>query len=198
MGIRIADVDNNGGARITGIFSNSGAEKAKLEVNDIVISLEGKPISSGTDLALQVRKKNPGDLIVVRVRRGEEEFDVTIGLQYPPTNGLSRGELQNRMGGKLSKRRQGFPIAFQHDTILKPEECGGPLVNLSGKVVGINIARAGRTESYAIPTDIIRPLIEKMKSGNYAPIVPLKQRVETPPDTDIEKKSDNSKQEDDE
>ena len=32
-----------------------------------------------------------------------------------------------------------------------PADCGGPLVNLDGKVVGMNIARAGRTESYAIP-----------------------------------------------
>ena len=55
--------------------------------------------------------------------------------------------------------------SLQHDSVLKPNECGGPLVNLEGQVLGINIARAGRTESYAIPSEAIRPLLEKLKAA---------------------------------
>ena len=40
----------------------------------------------------------------------------------------------------------------------------GPLVDLEGHVLGINIARAGRTESYAIPSEAVRPLLEKLKA----------------------------------
>ena len=42
---------------------------------------------------------------------------------------------------------------MQHDSPLMPEQCGGPLVNLRGEVVGLNIARAGRTASYALTGD---------------------------------------------
>ena len=64
---------------------------------------------------------------------------------------MGRSDFQNSLGGKLSVRRFGFPLAFQHDTVLRPSDCGGPVVDLDGRVVGFNIARAGRTESYALP-----------------------------------------------
>ena len=66
-------------------------------------------------------------------------------------------------------RRAGFPSYLQHDTILKPQDCGGPIVDLDGKVIGINIARAGRTETYTIPADAVRPLLFDMISGKLAP-----------------------------
>jgi len=64
------------------------------------------------------------------------------------------------MGSTLSDRRDGFPEFFQHDTVIKPQDCGGPLVDLEGKAVGINIARAGRTESYAIPTESVLEMVK--------------------------------------
>ena len=69
----------------------------------------------------------------------------------------------------MSKKRGGFPVILQHDTVIKPTDCGGPLVDLDGKAVGINIARAGRTESYAIPTEAVLGLIADLKSGKLAP-----------------------------
>jgi serine protease Do len=71
----------------------------------------------------------------------------------------------NKLGGQLSFRRGGFPNAFAHDTVLKPEQCGGPVVDLNGRAVGINIAREGRTESHAIPAQVIVGLITDLKSG---------------------------------
>ena len=66
------------------------------------------------------------------------------------------------MGGDLSLRRDDFAAAIQHDTVLMPHECGGPVVTLDGKIVGINIARAGRTESYYLPADVVRESVDKM------------------------------------
>ncbi len=53
--------------------------------------------------------------------------------------------------------------------MLRPADCGGPLVDLSGKAVGINIARAGRTESYAAPADKVQALLTDLESGKLAP-----------------------------
>jgi len=66
------------------------------------------------------------------------------------------------LGGQLSTRRAGFPIVLQHDTVLAPDQCGGPIVDLDGNVVGINIARAGRVNSYAVPAEVVQKLIAKM------------------------------------
>jgi serine protease Do len=77
-------------------------------------------------------------------------------------------DVQNRMGGDLSKRRSGFPVFLQHDTILKPKDCGGPVVDLDGKAIGINIARAGRTDTLALPSEAIQPLLAELKSGKLS------------------------------
>jgi S1-C subfamily serine protease len=62
----------------------------------------------------------------------------------------------------LSENRKDFPNALQHDLTLRPNECGGPLIDLDGKLVGVNIARGGRVKSYAIPTVDLKNVIEKL------------------------------------
>ncbi len=73
------------------------------------------------------------------------------------------------MGSELSKRRDGFPVILQHDSVVKPADCGGPLVDLEGHVIGLNIARAGRVESHAVPSETIRPLLEDLMTGKMPP-----------------------------
>ena len=86
-----------------------------------------------------------------------------------PTGHSSRYNMMNLMGGPVSGRASDFSAVFQHDTVIRPVDCGGPLVDLSGKAIGINIARAGRTETYALPADVILPLLEPLRDGKLAP-----------------------------
>lgn len=60
-------------------------------------------------------------------------------------------------------------MAFQHDSMLTSKTCGGPIIDLSGSIVGINIARAGRVSSLALPVNEIRDVIEDLKTGDKAP-----------------------------
>ena len=55
--------------------------------------------------------------------------------------------------------------------VISPIDCGGPLIDLEGNTIGFNISRAGRTESYAVPTSAILPLLYDLMSGNLAPDV---------------------------
>src|ERR1019366_1634522 len=102
-------------------------------------------------------KTKPNDEVVFKIVREKKPQDIkaTLGRNPSDKNGKSRSDTQNTMGSKLSDRRAGFPVILQHDSILRPTDCGGPLVNLEGQVLGINIARAGRTESYAIPSEAL-------------------------------------------
>jgi serine protease Do len=156
-----------GGAKIGSFPKPSPAEKAGLKVNDIIYEIAGRKIVDTESLINIVGRFKPGDKVLVKVKRGEEEkeFDITLGTR--PKG--SPGELQERMGTRLSTRRGGFPAIIQHDSGIRPEDCGGPLVDLDGKTVGINIARAGRTESYAIPSEDIQALLPELKSGKLAP-----------------------------
>lgn len=175
-------------AQIGTVYPNSAAAQAGLKVDDIITHVDGKAIETFELLALKVREHGPGDVLKLRVKRGDESFEVNVELSpmsVLPMMDDARGAMQNRMGGKLSTRRFGFDQVIQHDTVLRPEECGSPIVTLEGEVVGLNIARAGRVESYALPADVIIPLLPDLMSGKLAPpkdvakIVPLDKKKDS-------------------
>lgn len=165
LGIQIDSQEEDGGATISQVFPNTGADRAGLKVGDVVVRVADTVVESGTALTQTIRQFRPGDSLMLLVRRGDSEMEVraTLGDQF--TEVFSRGGFQNRLGGELSLRRSGFPSVLQHDAVLKPEDCGGPVVDLSGQAVGINIARAGRTETYAIPKASILALVERLKGS---------------------------------
>ena len=49
------------------------------------------------------------------------------------------------------------------------DEGGSPVVDLTGRTIGINIAVADRVSTLAIPVTSILPVLEELKSGKYAP-----------------------------
>lgn len=154
----------DGPPTITRVFPNSGAEAAGLLPGDVVEQLNGRPLSGRSEMIKLVQEYNPGDALALVIRREQKTLELQVTLTPPPSNEfLSRIAVQNRMGGDLSRRRTGFEAVIQHDSVLRPEECGGPAIALSGKAVGVNIARAGRTESYALPADLVIPVIEQLK-----------------------------------
>jgi S1-C subfamily serine protease len=56
---------------------------------------------------------------------------------------------------------------IQTDTAINPGNSGGPLLDPSGKVIGINTAAAGQSQGigFAIPIDIARPLLTQASAG---------------------------------
>ncbi len=158
------------GAKIIDVQAKSAADKAGLKAGDVVVLVGKKKIIDPETLINAIQRYKPGDSVTMKIKRGGEVKEITATLGRRPKGlGGDRGEFQNRMGSALSNRRGGFPKILQHDTVIKPADCGGPLVDLDGKAVGINIARAGRTESYAIPSEDAIALLSDLKSGKLPP-----------------------------
>jgi serine protease Do len=148
---------------IVRVFPDTPAARAGLLVNDRIVSIEGQTTPDREALIRAVRRFNPGDRVEVEVKRGEETLRLLAILSgNVPGRQPNRNDFQNQLGGRLSERRFGFPDAIQHDTVLRPEDCGGPIVNLDGEVVGFNVARSGRTESYAIASASLSKLIAEL------------------------------------
>ncbi len=156
------------GIRVKEVMPNTAADKAGLKAQDIILALGTKKITEVDVFIGTIAKRKPGDVVTLKVRRGEEELELKATLGKRPAN-MSRGDMQNKMGSELSVRRSGYPTILQHDSVVKPNDCGGPIVDLDGRVIGINICRAGRTESWAVPTEIIQSVLLDLKSGKLAP-----------------------------
>jgi serine protease Do len=169
LGVELQDSPGSG-AGIRRIFPKTPAEEAGLQPGDVVTHVFNKPIDSLTMLKETISSYEPGDEVEITVRRGRESFDarLTLGNFQQMIQG-ERAEFQNSLGGQLSQRRAGFALVLQHDTVLKPQDCGGPVLDVEGRAVGINIARAGRVETYALAASIIKPILDDMKAGKYAP-----------------------------
>ncbi len=157
-----------GGAKVTEVKKGSPADKAGLKANDIVYEAAGRRVIDSESLINTIGRLTPGEKVLLKIKRDDEDMEITATLGKRPKN-LQFGNPQEIMGSELSNRRGGFPFILQHDTVLLPKDCGGPLVDLDGKTVGINIARAGRTETYAIPAEKVIALLDDLKSGKLAP-----------------------------
>ncbi len=154
-------------ARIVEVMPNLGAAKAGLKVGDIVIAVNNAPIKNRDGLFEALRQFRDGQTVKLKYQRNDQQFEAEVAMsaRIAPSGraGLSREERMNRMGGALSERAEDFELALQHDSLLLPWQCGGPLLNLSGQAMGLNIAHAGRTASYALPASLVRRLIDELK-----------------------------------
>lgn len=172
LGIQM-DTTSSSAVRVAQVFEGSAAEVAGVQVNDDIVEINEQPIETPRQLSREIMKYTVGDVIEIEVERGGERLSLQAVLTPPVPSmgdaGDNRKEFQNKLGSELSRRRFGFEKAFQHDTVLKPADCGGPLVDLEGRVVGFNIARSGRTESYAIPSNVAITRFYDLMSGNLTP-----------------------------
>ncbi len=169
-------LDRNGDtATIAQITPGMGAEKAGLKPGDTILSVNDSRVATADELMRTVRNFREGQTVKLRARRGEEEIQASIELMTQKLEGRWRGlarrqERMNRLGGELSRRAEGFRTAIQHDTVLQPWQCGGPVLNLEGRAIGLNIARAGRVASYALPAALIQELINELESRKEIPV----------------------------
>lgn len=102
-----------------------------------------------------------GEPVVFTVRRGGAEVRVRVARisNSPPQAHVTTWKFV-----PLSLRRDGFPAVFAHDAWVAPEQCGGPLLDLDGKVVGLNIAKADPARTLAIPAEVVRKVVAELRN----------------------------------
>jgi serine protease Do len=154
MKVEVADADD-GGVHIKRVIFGGPAAKAGIRVDDCLVEFEGKKIADAEALFEHMEKTKPGQQVGVKLKRADKELDVKLEL-------VLFVDEDEEYSGDLSVRRAGFPAVFAHDTAIIPEACGSPLLDLDGKIVGVNIARAGRVTTYAIPAEELNKIIPKM------------------------------------
>ncbi|MCA9391729.1 trypsin-like peptidase domain-containing protein, partial [candidate division WWE3 bacterium] len=110
-----------------------------------------------------------GDSDVVRVGQtviaignalGRFSNSVTKGI----ISGVGRGITAS---GSISQFQEEIENVLQTDAALNPGNSGGPLLNIAGQVIGVNVAVGVQTENigFAIPVNTVKELISDYQSG---------------------------------
>jgi serine protease Do len=148
---------------------NESARRAGLKKGDAIVAANDKPVNNRQDLFDVMNDTRPGETINLKVKRKGKDADEELAFKFSLTSSatMDRGAMQNVMGGTLSARRGGVSKVIQHDVTINPSQCGGPLVDLDGRVLGLNIARAGRVETWALPEDELTPIFAELKEGKH-------------------------------
>jgi serine protease Do len=153
------------GSRIDHVLPESSAERFGLRSGDVIYSVNGRRVHNRFTLIETVQEFQPGTDVEFGLMRGDKKITRRIMLTRREEVAAAEDGSQQHDGGPLSNRRSGFSQVLQHDCPLRPNDCGGPLVNLDGQAVGINIARAGRVESYAVPASLVRTSFVRLKAN---------------------------------
>ena len=133
----------------------------------MIYAIDGKEVFERAKMIEIVKSNDPGTTITVSVKRGEDKKDLKITLGYRNLVFAEMKSRNDKMSGKFSVRRTGFKRVIQHEILLGPSDMGGPLFDLEGNLIGINIAKANRVEFFAIPAEEIQKLL-KEKAGEIA------------------------------
>jgi serine protease Do len=180
LGIMLAETDPKDkdgkvlGAKVISVSKDGAAKKAGIKENDLITAVNENKVLGRAHLQELLDDTRPDETVTVSISRKEDGDEVTEEIQVKLKGEevpfeLKRERMQNSMGSDLSGRRTGFPAILQTDLVIDAKNCGGPIVDLDGKVLGISIARAGRVETWVLPSENIRPLLADLKAGKFAP-----------------------------
>lgn len=145
------------------VFTNDGKKHiatvvARDPVLDIaLLKIEGSGfpyLSLGNSDSLEVGQS----VIAIGNALGEYRNTVSVGV----VSGLARSITAGNVGGGTEV----LDHVIQTDAAINPGNSGGPLLDLSGKVVGVNVAIAQGSQSigFALPINSVKSAIESVKS----------------------------------
>jgi S1-C subfamily serine protease len=164
LGVQL-DRGSQGGALVADVVKGSGADEAGVIPGDLIIEINGNQYSSHDTVMQALRAMFPGEAVRLTVLRSDKQNQtsrVEVEAEIRDYGFLSETENDSRVNGPRNSRMSGFERVIQHDTVLDPDECGGPVVDSNGRVVGLNIARAGRVVTYALPSSLVNSELSSM------------------------------------
>lgn len=151
------------------VNEKSGAHQAGLQKGDVLLAVEGEAVKEIKDIAAVLKDRRAGSSVEVTFRRGDERMTLEIRLSAKSelfTDQMNRNDM---MSGDFSQRRSGFPRVLQHDILGSSKITGGPVLDLDGRCLGMNIARANRAESFAIPVENLKEIAARLMAQKPKP-----------------------------
>ena len=68
------------GVMISGLVNGSGAQRAGLQVNDVIVQVNNQDVTDTSTLTAALMTKSPGDTVPVKIYRGSQQMTVNVTL----------------------------------------------------------------------------------------------------------------------
>lgn len=152
-------LDKSQGALVASVEKGAAADKAGIEVGDVILKFDGKPVAESADLPRMVGSTKPGSKVVVQVwRKGaSRDLSVTVG-EIPDDEGASRMAARGGKSAEPSANRLGLVLAvpsveqkralgIQHGLIVEEVRNGGLRTELrAGDIILAMISKGVQTD----------------------------------------------------
>jgi len=147
------------GQVVAQVLPGSGAERAGIAAGDAILSVDGVRLEDAESAAVPLGTRAPGDEVRVEWAHAGERRTSQVRLLRPPGMEMRR---MLSAGAELSRRATGFGEVIQHDGVVPAQGVGTPVLDSQGRVVGLNIARADRMKTYALPAKRVKASLDAM------------------------------------
>ena len=173
IGVRMEELPPAGrrGVRILGVAEDSPAQAAGLVRGDVLLSFDGKEVNDFRQVHELISKRQPGEQLDLEYERAGRARKTLIRLASR-TKVLNNWEGEDFANGGISLRTDNFAEVLQHDLALTPADMGGPLYDLDGRAIGLNIARVDRVTTFALPAERFWPAVRQWIEADRKPPPP--------------------------
>jgi len=174
LGIRMATRDEQAGPDadkgvvILGVAAESPAQAAGLKRGDVLVEIAGTAVADFKEVNDLVKDRQPGDEIALKLLRDGKEVRKRLRLASR-SRVIANWDGDDYANGGISIRTDQFPKIIQHDLPLNPHDMGSPVFTLKGEAIAINIARADRITTFALPTELFRSKLEQWLEADRHP-----------------------------
>ncbi len=80
----VGTMETEDGLKIMNLVKESAAEKGGILKSDLITAIDGEPIDSQEELFIVVGSKEPGEEVVIDLRRGKKELTISLELGKRP------------------------------------------------------------------------------------------------------------------
>ncbi len=148
------------GAIVSQVFKNSAAQKAGIKPGDIIVSVNGKPIRSSSDLPYIISSIKPGTKIKIGIIRNKKKMTKEVVLGLRPNN---IGSSSYQGSSNVYKTDYGFSVSN-----ITPQLAKKYNIKIKKGVVVVSVKQNSFAQMVGVqPGDVIVKL-------NYKPINNLK------------------------
>ncbi len=95
------------GALVNSVEPNSPASKAGIETEDVILAVDGKEISSSSELQIEIAKRKPGETVELTIWRNKKEIKIKAKL------GSRDSDFAEKADQDLDEPKPGEPVKIK-------------------------------------------------------------------------------------